>query len=56
MGKLGSICGLRANGEEFPIEAAISRVDVEGRTLFTAILRDITERVAAEEALRRQVR
>ncbi|MGC2325003.1 MAG: PAS domain S-box protein [Terriglobales bacterium] len=52
MERLGSLCGLRSSGEEFPIEAAISRVDLEGQKLFTAILRDITERVAAEEALR----
>ncbi|HYN15733.1 MAG TPA: PAS domain S-box protein [Terriglobales bacterium] len=54
MGRLGSICGLRASGEEFPIEAAISRVEVGGQQLFTAILRDITERKAAEDTLRRQ--
>ena len=52
MGRLGSICGRRASGEEFPLEAAISRVEVGGRKLSTAILRDITERVAAEEVLR----
>jgi len=52
MGALGSISGVHADGEEFPIEAAISRVDVAGRTLFTAIVRDTTERKRAEEEIR----
>jgi PAS domain S-box-containing protein len=53
MGKLGELSGLRANGQEFPIEAAISQVTVGGVKLFTVILRDITERKAAEEELSR---
>ncbi len=52
MGKLGTVMGLRANGEEFPIEAAISHITVETRTYYTVILRDITERKQAEEAIR----
>lgn len=51
MGALGRVSGLRANGEEFPLEASISHVDISGSTLYTVILRDITERVRAEKEL-----
>jgi PAS domain S-box-containing protein len=51
MGRLGALLGLRASGEEFPIEATISQVEIQGAKLFTVILRDITERKKAEEAL-----
>ncbi len=54
MGKLGVVMGLRANGEEFPIEAAISHVSVEGKRYYTVILRDITEHQRVVEELRRQ--
>lgn len=50
MGALGAISGLRASGQEFPIEASISQVDINGERLATVILRDITERMANEEA------
>jgi len=46
------LTGLRANGEEFPVEATISQTEVGGQQLCTVILRDVTERVRAEEALR----
>ncbi len=52
MGFLGSIVGLRSSGEEFPLEASISQVEIGNRKLFTVILRDISERRKAEEILR----
>jgi PAS domain S-box-containing protein len=46
------VTGLRANGSEFPIEAAISHLHIDGPRLYTVILRDITERKRAETDLR----
>lgn len=52
MGKLGAVSGLRADGTEFPIEASISLLHTAGGTLATVILRDITDRLQAEQLLR----
>ena len=52
MGELGETYGVRANGEEFPVEVSISMVSSASGKLFTAIVRDITERKRDEEALR----
>jgi PAS domain S-box-containing protein len=52
MGRLGDLTALRANGVEFPIEASISRAQIDGEVLFTVILRDMSEREAAAETQR----
>jgi PAS domain S-box-containing protein len=46
------ITGLRADGEEFPIESTISQTQVDGKTQLTAVLRDVTQRRRAEAELR----
>lgn len=51
MGDGTVIHGLRANGEEFPMDASISQLDTPDGRLFTVILRDVTERVRAQEEL-----
>ena len=48
----GCVHGRRANGELFPVEASISQIKVQGRGLFTVILRDISRRIFDEQALR----
>ena len=46
------IVGLRRNGEEFPCEIAITPVKLGERQIFTAYLRDISERKRVEAELR----
>jgi PAS domain S-box-containing protein len=48
MGPKDVLWAVRADGQEFPIEASISQVVTGGRKLFTVILRDVTERTQAE--------
>lgn len=45
--------GRRKNGEEFPIELSLATWTSGGRAFFTGIIREITERKAAEEELKR---
>ncbi|MGV3573194.1 MAG: PAS domain-containing sensor histidine kinase [Ramlibacter sp.] len=51
MGGSAVLLALRADGEEFPIDASISQLDTPQGKLFTVILRDVTERVRAQEEL-----
>lgn len=54
MGLRDGIFGTRLNGDEFPLEASISHATVDGKKLFTVILRDVTEEKRAEQELRLQ--
>jgi len=46
------ITGVKKNGDEFPIDTSISQIELDGKKIFTAILRDVTESKRAETALR----
>lgn len=50
MARQSTVSGVRANGEEFPLEASISQVTAAGERRFTAIIRDVTARILAEQA------
>jgi PAS domain S-box-containing protein len=52
LGKRIEMIGMRADGTEFPIELSIAHFLVQDEPMFTGIIRDITDRKRAEEALR----
>lgn len=50
---VGRVGGVRADGQALELEASFSQITVRGRRLLNAILRDVTERVRDERALKR---
>lgn len=49
-----SVYGRHRNGSVIPVEIAISKIDVNGVTEFTAVVRDITDRAQLMEQLKKQ--
>ena len=53
LGRRLELTARRSDGTEFPVELAITRVQLDGPPLFTAFIRDITDRVRYEAELHR---
>lgn len=51
VGQAREILALRGDGTRFPIELSVSSIEVNGRRMFTGIIRDITERKRIEREL-----
>lgn len=56
MGERQQISGLRKSGEEFPAEAAIQRIEIDGRNIYAAVMRDISARQKAEDLLHQAIK
>jgi two-component system, LuxR family, sensor kinase FixL len=50
-GRAKMVVGLRKDGSTFPLDLAVSEVNVGGRRTFTGILRDLTERKRLEHEI-----
>jgi diguanylate cyclase (GGDEF)-like protein/PAS domain S-box-containing protein len=53
IGHEGEMTGRHRNGEDFPLSLKISRMELEGRTRYTALVANIAERKAIMEHLKR---
>ena len=51
IGERRELTGRRKDGTEFPGEASISKLDLNGKRVFTVILRDVTARKEAEREI-----
>ena len=49
MGEQRAIFGINSKGQEFPIEASISKTEVEDHKYFAVIMRDISLRLQQEK-------
>lgn len=54
MGERGQIFGRRKNGEIFPAEASISKLEIGGEKIYSTVLRDMTEQRRFEAKLEKQ--
>ncbi|MFQ5542447.1 MAG: sigma 54-interacting transcriptional regulator, partial [Candidatus Binatia bacterium] len=48
----GGLKAVRAGGDEFPAEATLSRFEMQRQTYYTLILRNVNERLQAEQKIR----
>ena len=53
LGVQREVLALRKDGSTFPIEIGVSEIQVHGNQMFVGILRDVSERKLAQDALRR---
>ncbi len=51
IGQTVELAGVHRDGREFPIELSLATWDIDGRRFYSGIIRDITERKKAEDAL-----
>jgi two-component system sensor kinase FixL len=51
IGRTIALNALRKSGEEFPIELSLSALEMDGRTTFTAIIKDVSEQRQLEKTL-----
>jgi len=52
IGRIRHVEALRKNGEIFPIELSVSEARIDDQVLYTAIIRDVSERHSTETTLR----